>query len=829
MACQMLAVAGALGQLPATRITAISPLGGKAGSELTLTIAAGTDLEGVQRLTFSHPGITAAQKLATVEGKPDPQPVANQFQVTIAADVPPGTYDVRAVGTYGVSNPRAFAVGDRNELTETEPNNAREQANEVTVGSWVNGKSEPAKDVDWFRFAAQAGQRLLLEVWAERLDSRLDATLELYDAGGKLLTLVRDTYHFDPLIDFRAPADGEYFVKVRDLQYRGGADYPYRLGVSAAPHIDFVFPPAGLPGSKGAYTVFGRNLPGGAPSEVAIGGEPLEQLAVEIELPAEHAAPLLNFDSPRGPAALGVAGASYRLSGPNGASNAALVSLATAPVIVEQEPNDEAPQVVTPDCEIAGQFGQPGDRDVFRFAGKKDDVYWIEVYSQRIDAPCDPLLIVQQVGKNEQGAEVLTELKAEDDAAANIGGQSFNTTSGDPVFRLACPADGEYQVAVQDLYRETRGGPHLLYRLAIRRPRPDFSLAVLPEFPVNGQQAPNPWTSFVRKGGTDLLRVLALRQDGFAGEIEVSIEGLPEGVTCRPTTIGPNLGTAMLVIEASEAAADWAGPIRVRGQAKIGEEVATREAMPATVLIAAQNQRGIARLGRDLLLSVGQTAPYLLQAQTNELRVPQGHWIRVPVKATRRGDFAGDLALTAVGIPPNVQNEAITLAAAQTETALYLYAQADAPPGKYSLYVQSSTSVPFTKNADGSDKKPIATVDGSTPVDVTIVASPLTLAPKPPNNGAFKQGTTLEVPVEIARRNGFAGPVTLDLYIPPEAVGIQAAPVTIAADQNAGTLVIQAAADAAEGPRPHVAVRASLEQAGEKFELHQPIPIVIQK
>ena len=40
------------------------------------------------------------------------EPLANEFTVTIAADVPPGIYDVRAVGTFGVSNPRSFVVGD---------------------------------------------------------------------------------------------------------------------------------------------------------------------------------------------------------------------------------------------------------------------------------------------------------------------------------------------------------------------------------------------------------------------------------------------------------------------------------------------------------------------------------------------------------------------------------------------------------------------------------------------------------------------------------------------------------------------------------------------
>ena len=59
----------------------------------------GNDLEEPRGLVFDHPGITA--KL--VEGK------EKRFSVTVAADVPEGTYDARLVGKWGVSNPRLFA------------------------------------------------------------------------------------------------------------------------------------------------------------------------------------------------------------------------------------------------------------------------------------------------------------------------------------------------------------------------------------------------------------------------------------------------------------------------------------------------------------------------------------------------------------------------------------------------------------------------------------------------------------------------------------------------------------------------------------------------
>src|SRR5205085_2009812 len=82
--------------------------------EITLT---GNDLDEPQKLLFNHPGIKA--DLAADPTKPVKPPQGNQpvlmtakFKVAIAADVPVGSYDVRFVSKAGVSNPRAFVVGD---------------------------------------------------------------------------------------------------------------------------------------------------------------------------------------------------------------------------------------------------------------------------------------------------------------------------------------------------------------------------------------------------------------------------------------------------------------------------------------------------------------------------------------------------------------------------------------------------------------------------------------------------------------------------------------------------------------------------------------------
>ena len=221
-------------QLPQTRLAAVFPPGGQAGTSFDLTLTSGTDLEEVTRLVFNHPGITAVAK-----------PAANQFTVTISGDVPSGQYEVRCVGLWGISNPRMFVVGSRKETTEAEPNNTREQATPLELNQTMNGKTSGATDVDFYKVSLKAGQRLIGEFLGKRIDSKIDGTLEVYDTSGRRLANARNNVARDPLLDFTAPADGDYFLRIYDFVYAGGEDYGYRFTLVTTPYIDFVYPPAG--------------------------------------------------------------------------------------------------------------------------------------------------------------------------------------------------------------------------------------------------------------------------------------------------------------------------------------------------------------------------------------------------------------------------------------------------------------------------------------------------------------------------------------------------------------------------------------------------------
>src|SRR5690606_34264681 len=155
------------------------------------------------------------------------------------------------------------------------------------------------------------------------------ASLVLTDSDGKVLESSHNVIGRDPLLDFTAPAEGDYLVGIHDFLYNGGAGYHYLLTVSTRPWIDAVFPPAGQEGQVIEATLLGRNLPGGSRGDgLELDGKPLETLNVSI--------PVL---APRGPRPDHDLPSRAILPGfdfQHGETNTVQLGIATEPVFVEK-------------------------------------------------------------------------------------------------------------------------------------------------------------------------------------------------------------------------------------------------------------------------------------------------------------------------------------------------------------------------------------------------------------------------------------------------------------------------------------------------------------
>ena len=142
-----------------------------------------------------------------------------------------------------VSNRVPFALDTLPECLEKEPNNTLKQAQRVNLPIIVNGRMDRPNDWDVFQFTGRAGETIVAEVYARRLDSPLDSVLKLTDATGKLLAWNDDhedlgsgvnTHHADSYLLAKLPADGTYYVHLGDTARKAGEEFAYRLRISEA-------------------------------------------------------------------------------------------------------------------------------------------------------------------------------------------------------------------------------------------------------------------------------------------------------------------------------------------------------------------------------------------------------------------------------------------------------------------------------------------------------------------------------------------------------------------------------------------------------------------
>jgi len=137
------------------------------------------------------------------------------------------------------ANPVTVYATDLPLIAETtEDNDAIATAQAMTAPVVINGRIEKENDLDVFAFEARKGDLLSFEVIARRTGSRLDSYLRLLNDKGQALREEDDMRegklsHADTFIDgWSVPADGKYFVELRDVHLRGGDGFGYALKIA---------------------------------------------------------------------------------------------------------------------------------------------------------------------------------------------------------------------------------------------------------------------------------------------------------------------------------------------------------------------------------------------------------------------------------------------------------------------------------------------------------------------------------------------------------------------------------------------------------------------
>jgi hypothetical protein len=140
----------------------------------------------------------------------------NRFQITVDANATPGVYWLRAYNPEGASGLRPFIVGMLPEVAEQEPNDDFKKPQRLdSLPGTINGKLDKNGDVDCYAVTLQRGQTLLAALEAhQHLRSPLDCMMQVLSAEGFVLEENNDFRGLDPQIAFTAPRDGTYIVRV---------------------------------------------------------------------------------------------------------------------------------------------------------------------------------------------------------------------------------------------------------------------------------------------------------------------------------------------------------------------------------------------------------------------------------------------------------------------------------------------------------------------------------------------------------------------------------------------------------------------------------------
>lgn len=132
----------------------------------------------------------------------------------------------------GVSSAMAqIAVSELPEITEIEPNNRPKDGVPVTVPCAVSGVLKTKKDQDYFEFALAKGQRIDCVGESRRYGSHALVHMQLLDAAGQSVAEASINESDDSQFSYTAADAGIFRLAVRDLIYRGGESFAYRVTI----------------------------------------------------------------------------------------------------------------------------------------------------------------------------------------------------------------------------------------------------------------------------------------------------------------------------------------------------------------------------------------------------------------------------------------------------------------------------------------------------------------------------------------------------------------------------------------------------------------------
>ncbi|NQV28211.1 MAG: pre-peptidase C-terminal domain-containing protein [Rhodopirellula sp.] len=426
----------------------------------------------------------------------------------------------------------------------------------------------------------------------------------------------------------------------------------------------------------------------------------------------------------------------------------------------EAEPNN-LPEEIKTDAESVtsgiafnGRIDQPGDVDLFRISADAGKTLLLEVQSSRIGSELDSVLsILSSEGK---------QLTTNDDLAGGV-----------PDSRIVWKVpNGEFFfVQIRDQF-DHRGGQHFTYQISISEVSEQHFELKLPIDTVN-----------IEQGEETKLKIGIDRSFGFKGEVELAVEGLPEGVTADVVKIAKNRQDAQLVIKVSESAKPQVAELKVIGKSIDIEPEVKREATFAETA----GDQGVA----GLTLGVALKTPFRIHSPFETRYASRG------TTYTRhyyidRGGFEGPIEIEAadrqVRHLQGVTGPKVIVPPGESEFDYTVSLPPWMEIGRTSRFCLMGSA--FVEDKNGN-KHRVSYSSQAQDDQVIVLVDPVRISLQLPSSTfVVERGSSIDIPVTVQRGTGLEGDVRIQLSSPPHIKGWSAEPIVVAAKEDSGTVTL---------------------------------------
>jgi hypothetical protein len=571
-------------------VTSVFPLAVERGKTTTVTLAANRGLSNAYKALVSGSGVTV--KVLPADAKANKN--SCKVELTVAADAELGPRELRVACPEVLSTMALVYISPALASEEAKANDTRAASQPLQFPSIVSGRIEKALDEDWFKFRGKAGKRATFSVVGGRMHNvihkvgrfvtQFDPILTIVDSGGRELAANDDQFFADSFLSFVPPKDGDYFLCLREATYKGNEMYTYALIAREDAQPTHVFPVA---------------VKSAGPTRARLLGPGFEQpTVVELDPPPPNA--LAATLQPRD---------GSRVWNEVGMRVSDLPSvLAQAETVVAGVPKPTTQKLTLP-VAVDGILERRGSKAAFTFTAKKGQWHRFEVFARRYFSPLDAEIRLFD-GKNNRV------IASNDD----LQSPSVGLTK-DPGLSWQAPADMEVRLELRDMMG--KGSPSHVYRLEMTTPTEDFELTSDPQLLMVGQ------------GARTAVYARIERRFGFAGAVDLSIEGLPAGVTASNGRIAADQQDGCVILEAAPNAKLDASLVRIVGKTKVGGKEIVRESVPLCEIYQAQRTSV-----RTTALAVVEKPDAKVEAKApKRISLKPGESATIPVTITRGPNY----------------------------------------------------------------------------------------------------------------------------------------------------------------------------------------------